>query len=99
MREGSRARRRLVTGVRSGWGHVSRSLRTKYHICQQFVVEFGRVSVNTDALLMGEESGDVCLFAGSKTIDTRMLEQLWSIQIVIKCVHVPCIYDRLILMG
>ena len=55
LREGSEARedggeRGLVTGVRSGWGRASRSMRTKYHICLQFIVEFGRVSVNTDAL-------------------------------------------------
>ena len=67
MREGGRAGRRLVTGVRSGWGHALRSMRTKYHICQQFVVEFGRVSLNTDALL-GEASIDARLFAGSKKI-------------------------------
>ena len=67
VRAGSRARRRLVTGVRSGWGRASRSMRTKYHICQQFVVEFGRVSVNTDALL-GGASRDARRFAGSKTI-------------------------------
>ena len=44
VREGGREGRRLVTEVRSGWGRASRSMRTKYHICQQFVVEFGRVS-------------------------------------------------------
>ena len=43
VREGSRAGRRLVTGISSGWGRASRSMRTRYHICQQFVVEFGRV--------------------------------------------------------
>ena len=36
--------------LESGGGHASRSMRTKYQICQLFV-EFGRVSVNTDALL------------------------------------------------
>ena len=51
--------RRLVTGVMSGWGGASRSMRTKYHIFEQFVVEFGRtlVPVNTSALL-GEASRD-----------------------------------------
>ena len=49
-------------------------MRTKYTICQQFVVKFGRVSVNTDALL-GEASRDARLFAGSKTIP-----EWWSIQ-------------------
>ena len=67
MREGGREGRRLVTGVRSGWGRASRSMRTKYHICQQFVVEFGRVSVITDALL-GEALRDARLLADSKTI-------------------------------
>ena len=54
VREGGTAGRRLVTGVRSGWGCASRSMRTKYeyHIYQQFVVDFGPVSVNTDALLV-----------------------------------------------
>ena len=69
VREGGTAGRRLVTGVRSGWGCASRSMRTKYeyHIYQQFVVDFGPVSVNTDALL-SEASRDTRLFAGSKTI-------------------------------
>ena len=51
----------------SGWGRASHPVRTKYHICQQFAVEFGRVSVNTDALL-GEASTSARLFAGSKAI-------------------------------
>ena len=55
--EGDAGDRRLVTGVRSGWGRASRSMRMKYHICQQPVVEFGRVSVNTNAL-WGEASRD-----------------------------------------
>ena len=42
-------------------------MRTKYHIRQQVAVEFGRVSVNTGAIL-GEASRDARLFAGSKTI-------------------------------
>ena len=67
VRAGDRAGRRLVTRVRSGWGRASPSMRTKYHICQPFAVEFGRVSVNTGALL-GEASRDARLFAGSKTI-------------------------------
>ena len=50
LREGGREGQRLVTGVRSRWGRASRSIRTTYHICQQFIVEFGRVSVNADAL-------------------------------------------------
>ena len=33
-RAGGRAGRRLVTGVRSGWGRASHSMRTKYHTCQ-----------------------------------------------------------------
>ena len=33
--------------------------RQSGHICQQFVVEFGRVSLNTDAV-MGEASRDTC---------------------------------------
>ena len=53
--------RRLVTGIRSGWERVLRLMRTKYHICQQLDVEFGRVSVNTGALL-GEASRDARLF-------------------------------------
>ena len=48
-------------------------MRTKYTICQQFVVKFGRVSVNTDALL-GEASRDARLFAGSK-----MVPEWWNI--------------------
>ena len=55
--EGDAGDRGLVTGVRSGWGRASRSMRMKYHICQQPVVEFGRVSVNTNAL-WGEASRD-----------------------------------------
>ena len=47
VRAGGRAGRRLVTGVRSGWGHASCSMRTKYRICEQFTVEFGRMSVNS----------------------------------------------------
>ena len=62
-----RAGRRLVTWVRSGCGHASRSTRTKYRIFQQFAEEFGRVSVNTDALL-GEASRDARLFVGPTTI-------------------------------
>ena len=57
----------MVTRVMSGWERASRSMRTKYHICQQFAVEFGRVSVDSDALL-GKASRDYHLFAGSKTI-------------------------------
>ena len=63
VRAGGRAGRRLVTGVRSGWGRASRSMR-KYHICQQFAVEVGRVSLNSNALL-GERCSS---FAGSKTL-------------------------------
>ena len=44
-----------------------RSLRTRYRICRQFVVEFGRVSVNTGALL-GEASRDARLLEDSRTI-------------------------------
>ena len=55
--EGDARDRGLVTGVRLGWGRDSRSMRTEYHICQQSVVGFGRVSVNTDAL-GGEASRD-----------------------------------------
>ena len=55
-----------MTGVRSGWGRASHSMKT-YRNCQQLAVEFGRVSVNTGALL-GEVSGNVRPFAGSKTI-------------------------------
>ena len=69
VRAGGKAGRRLVTGVSSGWGYVSRSIRTKYHVCQQFF-EFGRVSVNTGALL-GEPSRGARLFADSKTIPER----------------------------
>ena len=54
---GGRRRERLVTGVRSGWGRTSRSMRIKNHICQPVVVRVGRVSVSTDALL-GEASRD-----------------------------------------
>ena len=60
---GGRGERRLLSEVRPEWGRAWRSLRTKYHICQQFV-EFGRVSVNTNALL-GEESRDARLLADS----------------------------------
>ena len=67
VREGGREGRRLVTGVRSGWERASRSTRTKYNLCQQFVVEFGRAPVNNDALL-GEASRDAHLLADSKTI-------------------------------
>ena len=67
VRAGGRAGRRLVTGVRSGWGRASHSMRTKYHICQQFAVMVGRMSVNSGALL-GEASRDARLFAGSITI-------------------------------
>ena len=56
-----------MTGVRSGWGRASRSMRTKCHICQQVVVEFGPVSVKTDAVL-GEASRDARLPAHSKMI-------------------------------
>ena len=42
-------------------------MKTEDHICQQFPVEFGRVSAMTGALL-GEASRDARLFAGSKTI-------------------------------
>ena len=53
------------------WGQVRvgrfANIEDDHHICQQFVVEFGRVSVNTDALL-GEVSRDARLLAGSKTI-------------------------------
>ena len=68
MREGGTEGRRLV--IRSGWGRASRSMRTKYHICQHFVVEFGRVSVNIDTLL-GEVSRDARLLADSKAIPVR----------------------------
>ena len=39
-------------------------------MCQQFVVEFGRMSVNTDGLL-GEASRDARLLADSKRIPVR----------------------------
>ena len=63
-----------MTGVRSGCGRASRSMRTKDHICQQFAVEFRRVSVNTCALV-GEASIDASLLAGSKTIP-----EWWNIE-------------------
>ena len=72
-------------------------MRTKQHIYQQFVVEFGCVSVNTDALL-GEASRDARFFADSQN-DTSVVEHLRSIQIVINCVNVSYTYDKLILMG
>ena len=50
-----------------GQVRASRAMRTKFHIWQQFAVEFGRVSVNTGALL-GEASRDARIFGGSKTI-------------------------------
>ena len=78
VRAGGRAGRRLLTAVIPGWGRASRSTRTEYHTCQQFAVEFGRVTVNTDDLL-GEAYPDSRLFAGHKTIPE------WSIQIVVKC--------------
>ena len=71
MAEGGRAGRQLATGVRSEWGRALRLMRTKYHICKQFVVELGRVS---DALL-GEASRDARLLAGSKT-----RPEWWNIQ-------------------
>ena len=54
-----------MTGVGSAWGRASRSTRAKHHTCQQFVVEFGRVSVNVDVLL-GEASRAARLLADSK---------------------------------
>ena len=42
-------------------------MRTMDHVCQQFDVEFGRVSVNTHALL-SEVSRDARLLAWSKMI-------------------------------
>ena len=59
VRAGGRAGRRLVTGVRSGWGRASRSMRTKYHICQQFVVEFGRTCVREHQRHLDEASRDM----------------------------------------
>ena len=67
LREGGREGQRLVTGVRSRWGRASRSIRTTYHICQQFIVEFGRVSVITGAF-SGEAPRDAPFLADSKTI-------------------------------
>ena len=95
FREGRGARRDggergLVTGVRSGWGRASRAMRTKYYICQQFVVEFGRVPVNTDALL-GEASRDTRLLADLQN-DTSVLEHSGSVQIIIQCLNVLYIY-------
>ena len=68
-------------------------MKTEDHICQQFPVEFGRVSAMTGALL-GEASRDARLRLRN---DTRMVEHLWSIQIAIKCLYTPYIYDILIL--
>ena len=49
IERGSRDGRRLVTGVRSGWGRASCSMRTKYHICQQFLISSrGTLSTSND---------------------------------------------------
>ena len=80
-----------------GWGGATRLTRTKYNICQQFVVEFGRVSVKTDALFgRGIEKWSSSLRVAN---NTSVVEHLGSIQIVIICLNVPYINDRLILMG
>ena len=55
------------------------------------------MSVNTDALL-GEAWRDARLFAGSQN-DTSVVEHVRSIEIVIKSLNVPYIYDRRIIMG
>ena len=62
-------------------------MRTNYYICEQFVVESGRVSVNTGALL-GEE---MLVFSRLQN-DTRILEHLGSIQIIIKNVLMHFIF-------
>ena len=98
VRAEGRAGRRLVPGVRSGWGRASRSISTKYHICQQFVVELGRVSVNTDVLL-GEASGGAHLLQARKRYQNCGIFWDHSDILDIKCLNVPYIYDRLILMG
>ena len=53
--------------VRVGTRFAHKQYEVSYIICQQFVVEFERVSVHTNALL-GEASRDVQLSAGSKII-------------------------------
>ena len=52
-------------------------MRTEDHICEQFVVEFGRESVNTDADF-GEASTDAHLLADSQN-DTSVVEHSGSI--------------------
>ena len=65
VRAGGRADRRLVTGASSWWGCALRSMRTKYHICQQFAEEGGHMSVNSGDLL-GEASRDARLLQAPK---------------------------------
>ena len=66
-------------------------------ICQQFVVEFELVSVNTDAVL-GEASRDARLLVDSE----KRCQRGGTFRVHLdshKCLNIPYIHGRLILMG